>query len=206
MEEKETRQTHGVKKIVLAAVIAVALVAVGIFIGMGVQQRKDAVVKRDAEEQAAAYQEELKQLAERIQGYTEDAYDAAVVQASVWRNSIYQERDASTDPYTMEDGVFLEDFNDALGKLYENGEFQSKEAFIDSSRKSAAEGMSRLKDAPEGYEDAYGALKAYYDAYIRLTNLTLNGAGYTYSDFNSELGDLDRELDTCYLTLVVYIG
>ncbi len=156
MEEKETRQTHGVKKIVLAAVIAVALVAVGIFIGMGIQQRKDAVVKRDAEEQAAAYQEELKQLAERIQGYAEDAYDAAVVQASVWRNSIYQERDASTDPYTMEDGVFLEDFNDALGKLYENGEFQSKEAFIDSSRKSAAEGMSRLKDAPEGYEDAYG--------------------------------------------------
>lgn len=104
MEEKETRQTHGVKKIVLAAVIAVALVAVGIFIGMGVQQRKDAVVKRDAEEQAAAYQEELKQLAERIQGYAEDAYDAAVVQASVWRNSIYQERDASTDPYTMEIG------------------------------------------------------------------------------------------------------
>ena len=72
MEEKETRQTHGVKKIVLAAVIAVALVAVGIFIGMGVQQRKDAVVKRDAEEQAAAYQEELKQLAERIQGYAEE--------------------------------------------------------------------------------------------------------------------------------------
>ena len=105
MEEKETRQTHGVKKIVLAAVIAVALVAVGIFMGMGVQQRKDAVVKRDAEEQAAAYQEELKQLAERIQGYAEDAYDAAVVQASVWRNSIYQERDASTDPYTMEDGT-----------------------------------------------------------------------------------------------------
>ena len=106
----------------------------------------------------------------------------------------------------MEDGVFLEDFNDALGKLYENSEFQSKEAFIDSNRKSAAEGMSRLKDAPEGYEDAYGALKAYYDAYIQLTNLTLNSAGYTYSDFNSELGDLNRELDACYLTLVVYIG
>ena len=40
MEEKETRQTHGVKKIVLAAVIAVALVAVGIFIGMGSSREK----------------------------------------------------------------------------------------------------------------------------------------------------------------------
>ena len=35
MEEKETRQTHGVKKIVLAAVIAVAL-AVGIALVLGI--------------------------------------------------------------------------------------------------------------------------------------------------------------------------
>ena len=206
MEEKETRQTHGAKKIVLAAVIAAALVAAGIFIGMGIQQRKEAAAERDAEEQTAAYQEELKQLAERIQSYAEDAYDAAVIQASVWRNSIYQERDANTDSYTMEDGVFLEDFNDALDKLYGDSGFQSAAAFIDSNRKSVAEGMNRLKDTPEGYEDAYEALKAYYDAYIRLTNLALNSAGYTYSDFNSELGDLNRELDTCYLTVVAYTG
>ena len=98
------------------------------------------------------------------------------------------------------------EFNDALGKLYGDSDFQSKAAFIDSNRKSVAEGMSRLKDAPEGYEDAYQALKAYYDAYIRLTNLALNSTGYTYSDFNSELGDLNREMDTCYLTAVAYIG
>ena len=206
MEEKETRRKHGAKKIVLAAVIAAALVAAGIFIGMGIQQRNEAAAERDTEEQTATYQKELKELAERIQNYAEDAYDAAAVQASVWHNSIYQERDASTDPYTMEDGVFLEDFNDALGKLYGDSNFQSETAFIDSDRKNVAEGMSRLKDAPEGYEDAYEALKAYYDAYIQLTNLTLNSAGYTYSDFNSELGSLDRELDTCYLTVVAYIG
>ena len=206
MEEREMRQTHGTKRIVLTAVIAAALVVVGILIGMGIQQRKEVAAERDAEQQSAAYQEELKQVAERIEGFAEDAYDVAAVQVSVWHNSIYQERDASTDPYTMEDGVFLEDFNDALGKLYGDSDFQSKAAFIDSNRKSVAEGMSRLKDAPEGYEDAYQALKAYYDAYIRLTNLALNSTGYTYSDFNSELGDLNREMDTCYLTAVAYIG
>jgi hypothetical protein len=193
--EKETKQRYSAGKIVLAVVAVTALAAMCIFAVKDAQQRK-----------AAAYQEELKQVAERIQGYAEDAYDMAAVQASVWRNSIYQERDASTDPYTMEDGVFLEDFNDALGKLYGDSDFQSKGAFIDSNRKSVAEGMSRLKDAPEGYEDAYQALKAYYDAYIRLTNLALNSAGYTYSDFNSELGDLNRELDTCYLTIATYVG
>lgn len=193
--EKETKQRHSAGQIVLAVVAVTALAAMCIFAVKDAQQRK-----------AAAYQGELVQLAERIQEYAVDAYEVAAAEESVWRNSIYQERDASTDPYTMEDGVFLEDFNDALGKLYGDSDFQSKGAFIDSNRKSVAEGMSRLKDAPEGYEDAYQALKAYYDAYIRLTNLALNSAGYTYSDFNSELGDLNRELDTCYLTIATYVG
>lgn len=193
--EKETKQRYSAGKIVLAVVAVTALAAMCIFAVKDAQQRK-----------AAAYQGELVQLAERIQEYAVDAYEVAAAEESVWRNSIYQERDASTDPYTMENGVFLEDFNDALGKLYGDSDFQSKGAFIDSNRKSVAEGMSRLKDAPEGYEDAYQALKAYYDAYIRLTNLALNSAGYTYSDFNSELGDLNRELDTCYLTIATYVG
>lgn len=193
--EKETKQRHSARKIVLAVVAVTALAAMCIFAVKDAQQRK-----------AAAYQGELVQLAERIQEYAVDAYEVAAAEESVWRNSIYQQQDESTDPYTMENGVFLEDFNDALGKLYGDSDFQSKGAFIDSNRKSVAEGMSRLKDAPEGYEDAYQALKAYYDAYIRLTNLALNSAGYTYSDFNSELGDLNRELDTCYLTIATYVG
>ena len=188
--EKETKQRHSAGKIVLAVVAVTALAAMCIFAVKDAQQRK-----------AAAYQGELVQLAERIQEYAVDAYEVAAAEESVWRNSIYQERDASTDPYTMEDGVFLEDFNDALGKLYGDSDFQSKGAFIDSNRKSVAEGMSRLKDAPEGYEDAYQALKAYYDAYIRLTNLALNNVGYTYEEFNRELGELVRELNTCYLTI-----
>lgn len=200
------RQTHGTKRIVLTAVIAAALVVVGILIGMGIQQRKEAAAERDAEQQSAAYQEELKQVAERIQEYAVDAYEVAAAEESVWRNSIYQQQDESTDPYTMENGVFLEDFNDALGNLYNDSVFATRLASVQTNQGSAAGSMSRLKDAPEGYEDAYQALKAYYDAYIRLTNLALNSAGYTYSDFNSELGDLNRELDTCYLTIATYVG
>lgn len=200
------RQTHGTKRIVLTAVIAAALVVVGILIGMGIQQRKEAAAERDAEQQSAAYQEELKQVAERIQEYAVDAYEVAAAEESVWRNSIYQQQDESTDPYTMENGVFLEDFDDALGNLYNDSVFAARLASVQTNQVSAAGSMSGLKDAPEGYEDVYQALKAYYDAYIRLTNLALNSAGYTYSDFNSELGDLNRELDTCYLTIATYVG
>lgn len=193
--EKETKQRHSARKIVLAVVAVTALAAMCIFAVKDVQQRK-----------AAAYQGELVQLAERIQEYAVDAYEVAAAEESVWRNSIYQQQDESTDPYTMENGVFLEDFDDALGNLYNDSVFAARLASVQTNRVSAAGSMSGLKDAPEGYEDVYQALKAYYDAYIRLTNLALNSAGYTYSDFNSELGDLNRELDTCYLTIATYVG
>lgn len=128
------RQTHGTKRIVLTAVIAAALVVVGILIGMGIQQRKEAAAERDAEQQSAAYQEELKQVAERIQEYAVDAYEVAAAEESVWRNSIYQERDESTDPYTMENGVFLDDFNDALGNLYNDSVFATRLASVRPTR------------------------------------------------------------------------
>jgi hypothetical protein len=193
--EKETKQRHSARKIVLAVVAVTALAAMCIFAVKDVQQRK-----------AAAYQGELVQLAERIQEYAVDAYEVAAAEESVWRNSIYQQQDESTDPYTMENGVFLEDFDDALGNLYNDSVFAARLASVQTNRGSAAGSMSGLKDAPEGYEDVYQALKEQYDAYIKLTNLALNNGGYTYEEFNRELGELVRELNTCYLTIATYVG
>ena len=193
--EKETKQRHSARKIVLAVVAVTALAAMCIFAVKDVQQRK-----------AAAYQGELVQLAERIQEYAVDAYEVAAAEESVWRNSIYQQQDESTDPYTMENGVFLEDFDDALGNLYNDSVFAARLASVQTNRGSAAGSMSGLKDAPEGYEDVYQALKEQYDAYIKLTNLALNNGGYTYEEFNRELGELVREMNTCYLTIATYVG
>jgi len=193
--EKETKQRHSAGQIVLAVVAVTALAAMCIFAVKDAQQRK-----------AAAYQGELVQLAERIQEYAVDAYEVAAAEESVWRNSIYQERDESTDPYTMENGVFLEDFNDALGNLYNDSVFVTRLASVQTNQGSAAGSMSGLKDAPEGYEDVYQALKEQYDTYIKLTNLALNNGGYTYEEFTRELGELVRELNTCYLTIATYVG
>lgn len=193
--EKETKQRHSAGQIVLAVVAVTALAAMCIFAVKDAQQRK-----------AAAYQGELVQLAERIQEYAVDAYEVAAAEESVWRNSIYQQQDESTDPYTMENGVFLEDFDDALGNLYNASVFATRLASVQTNQVSAAGSMSGLKDAPEGYEDVYQALKEQYDAYIKLTNLALNNVGYTYEEFNCELGELVRELNTCYLTIATYVG
>lgn len=195
MEEKETKQRPGAGKIVLAVIAVAAMAAMCVFAVKDAQQRK-----------AAAYQGELVQLAESIQTYAADAYEVAAAEGSVWRNSIYQQQDESTDPYTMENGVFLEDFNDALGNLYSDSVFVERVALVQTNRGSAAGRMSGLKDAPEGYEDVYQALKEQYDAYIRLTNLALSNVGYTYEEFNRELGEITRELNTCYLTIATYVG
>mgnify|MGYP000738964849 CR=1 FL=1 len=77
----------------------------------------------------------------------------------------------------MENGVFLEDFDDALGNLYNDSVFAARLASVQTNRGSAAGSMSGLKDAPEGYEDVYQALKEQYDAYIKLTNLALQRLG-----------------------------
>ena len=193
--EKETKQRHSAGQIVLAVVAVTALAAMCIFAVKDAQQRK-----------AAAYQGELVQLAERIQEYAVDAYEVAAAEESVWRNSIYQQQDESTDPYTMENGVFLEDFNDALGNLYNDSVFATRLASVQTNQGSAAGSMSGLKDAPEGYEDVYQALKEQYDTYIKLTNLALNNGGCTYEEFTRELGELVRELNTCYLTIATYVG
>ncbi len=62
-----------------------------------------------------------------------DMYDSAVIAedcgnliVSVWGNAIWNERDAKTDKYTMEKGVFVDDFNDALDKLYSDEDFSKK--------------------------------------------------------------------------------
>lgn len=193
--EKETKQRHSAGQIVLAVVAVTALAAMCIFAVKDAQQRK-----------AAAYQGELVQLAGRIQEYAVDAYEVAAAEESVWRNSIYQQQDESTDPYTMENGVFLEDFNDALGNLYNDSVFATRLASVQTNQVSAAGSMRGLKDAPEGYEDVYQALKEQYDTYIKLTNLALNNGGYTYEEFTRELGELVRELNTCYLTIATYVG
>lgn len=132
--EKETKQRHSARKIVLAVVAVTALAAMCIFAVKDAQQRK-----------AAAYQGELVQLAERIQEYAVDAYEVAAAEESVWRNSIYQQQDESTDPYTMENGVFLEDFNDALGNLYNDSVFATRLASVQTNQVSAAGSMSGLR-------------------------------------------------------------
>ena len=132
-------------------------------------------------------------------------HNAAVEVENVWRNAIWETRDEATDPFTMENGSFVDDFNIALDNLYSDPAFSETISAIANDRETIALGIGYMNDPPRGYESAYDALNAYYNVYVQLTGLVLNNGGYTYNTFSDDLGTLDRDSSTAYLAILTYI-
>lgn len=107
---------------------------------------------------------------------------------SVWYNAIYEEWDNETDKYTMKNGKFVDDFNDALANLFADENFINSIAEIETNQSEVADLMKKLMNPPKKYEEAYSVLKVYYDNYLKMTKAVINPTGSlnTYSeDFNT---------------------
>lgn len=86
---------------------------------------------------------------------------------SVWYNAIYEERVTETDKYTMKNGKFADDFNDALSNLFADENFIDIIYEIELNQSEVTGLMKKLKNPPKKYEEAYAMLKAYYDNYYK---------------------------------------
>ena len=107
---------------------------------------------------------------------------------SVWYNAIYKKRNTETDKYTIENGKFVNDFNDALSNLFAGENFVNSISEIELNQSEVSGLMKKLKNSPKKYEEAYSVLKTYYDNYIKMTKLVIrpNGSLKTFSeDFNT---------------------
>lgn len=71
--------------------------------------------------------------------------DAGNLIHSVWYNSIFEIQDDNTDKYTMQNGVFLDDFNDALYNLFNDDEFSETITAINNNKAEVIELMKELK-------------------------------------------------------------
>lgn len=67
---------------------------------------------------------------------------------NVWHNAIYEVRNDDTDIYTMENGKFVDDFNDALFKLHGDEDFINSISEIQDNRTEVTELMKKLKILP----------------------------------------------------------
>lgn len=122
----------------------------------------------------------------------------------VWSNAIYSKRDESTDKYTMENGKFVDDFNDALGNLFEDEEFRKAISEIQDNQNDVTELMKILKKPPKKYEESYSVLKEYYDNYIKLTNLAINPTG-SLNSFSDDFNIYDTETVNSYQKMKLYM-
>ena len=123
---------------------------------------------------------------------------------SVWNNAIYKKRDDTTDKYTMQNGKFVDDFNDALKNLYDDSEQNEIIAEIRDNQNQVAGLMRALKNPPKKYEEAYSILKTFYDNYVKLTNSAVNPTG-SLKTFSEDFNRYDTDTVNAFENMKLYL-
>ena len=123
---------------------------------------------------------------------------------SVWYNTIYEERNSETDQYTMKNGKFVDDFNDALSELFADENFSNSISEIKTNQSEVADLMKQLKNPPKKYEEAYSVLRVYYDNYLKMTKIVINPTG-SLNTFSEDFKTYDNNTVDSYEKMKLYL-
>lgn len=132
------------------------------------------------------------------------AEDAGNLIKSVWYNAIFEERNSETDKYTMKNGKFVDDFNDALSELFADENFSNSISEIVTNQSDGANLMKQLKEPPKKYEEAYSVLKVYYDNYLKMTKIVINPTG-SLNTFSEDFNTYDNNTVDSYEKMKLYL-
>lgn len=150
------------------------------------------------------YAENYEKIVGLMLGGASDAESACSLIHDVWSNTIYEEDDSKTDKYTKDsNGEFYDDFNTSLMKLMLSDSFTSDIDDIKENQEQVQKLMKEMKNPPEGYEDAYDALKTFYDAYTNLVGLATDPSG-SLSSYTSNFNNADTETLNAYKATLLY--
>lgn len=182
-------EKSSIKK-VLFGVMGVVIVVMIIIGGMNINK------KQEAEIAAEKYQDTLNNAAATMLIGGLSAEHSASLIHDVWYNTIYEEDSSETDAYTKNYGSFNDDFNTSLQTLFSDESFQGSISALESTRDKVQDYMKALQTPPEGYEDAYNAVKDLYDAFLDITECAINPTGNltTYTEsFNKADSDFSKK-------------
>ena len=183
--------------------VVIAVLVVGCVAGFVIKQKR-------AERISATYHEKLSNAVYTMFEGAAKAESVGNLIHSVWSNAIYEKEDPETDKYTKEEGTysfethFVDDFNTALGNLFADGKFASDRLEIKSNQEEVQALMKELKNPPEEYEDAYSALKEFYDAYTKLVSCALDPTG-NLSSYTTTFNEADTNTMNTYKAMSLYI-
>lgn len=123
---------------------------------------------------------------------------------SVWYNAIFEERNSETDKYTMKNGKFVDNFNDALSELFADENFSNSISEIVTNQSDVANLMKQLKEPLKKYEEAYSVLKVYYDNYLKMTKIVINPTG-SLNTFSEDFNTYDNNTGDSYKKMKLYL-
>lgn len=204
------RKKINAKYIIIMAIVLMVVIA-GFASVLTIKSRNEQKEKQRQEEALAKQQEELEKYYNNFENvvYTmlyggADAETVGNLIINVWSNSIYEERDDSTDVYTMKDGKFLEDFNDALANLFASDEYLEPIEDIEENQKQVIELMKKLVNPPDDYKETYRILEKYYESYLKITNYARDPQG-SLKSFSKKFREADDEFVKYYDKIKLYL-
>lgn len=114
---------------------------------------------------------------------------------SVWRNTIYEESDSSTDKFTKSTYGFNDDFNVSLAKLFADTSTTQTIDSIKSNQTLVSSIMKELKNPTPEFEKSYDTLSELYSSYQGLTDLAINPSGNLTSFLQSKSDKVDKFME-----------
>ena len=115
-----------------------------------------------------------------------------------------KKQDNETDKYTMSNGVFVSDFNDALSNLYADEAFAGKISELSNNQLHIINEMKNMVDSPDGFENAFKALESAYNLYINFTNVVI-GCDGSLETFSNEFSEADEDFMQKYYAAEIYV-
>ena len=113
----------------------------------------------------------------------------------VWSNAIFKKSDSETDKYTMVNGEFVDDFNDALSNLFLDSETLDTISSIKDGQVKVANIIKDLKNPPKEYEKVYDTITDLSTAFISVTDFAINPKG-NLQTFNKNVQEkIDKFMD-----------
>lgn len=187
---KQKKKKH---KVVIVSIIVFALIVTGV-LGIGILQKA----------KEFEYYTNMEAVSYTMLDGAAKAENAGNLIKSVWYNAIYEERDDETDQYTMKNGKFVDDFNDALSSLFADENFIKSISEIETNQSEVTDLMKQLKNPPKKYEEAYSVLNGYYDNYLKMIKTVISPTG-SLNTFSEDFNTYDNDTVDSFEKMKLYL-
>ncbi len=162
----------------IASIVFIVLIAViAVFVNKSNKEREAMAARTE-------YIENLHLFATTALSGGADAENACNLTKSVWYDTIHEEYDAKTAPYTQTNGIFHDDFNTSLSVLYSSSEMTDIVSAIEDNQEEVDGLYKKLLNPTSEFEKCFDEVESIYSIYYKFTNLAVSPSGSlnTYSE------------------------